>query len=209
MTTPAAAAPTCTTWDELTARAQSCTACAELVATRGTVVPGTAPVDASLLLVGEAPGAAEDDSGVPFVGRSGALLDRLLDEAGIDRAAAAVTNVLKCRPPRNRRPAPVEVENCRPWLARQLDLIDPALTVLLGGTAVSWVFGRSARVGALRGTPHVVGGRRFLATYHPSAAIRFGPGGAPLAALRADLALAAGVVRDGAAGGQLGVGFPP
>jgi uracil-DNA glycosylase family 4 len=181
----------CASWTELAARAQTCTACTELAATRNTVVPGTAPAGAALLLVGEAPGAAEDASGTPFVGRSGVLLTGLLAEAGIDRDSVAITNVVKCRPPGNRTPTRSEIEHCRPWLARQLELLDPALTVLLGGTATAWAFGRSARVAALRGEAQLVDGRRMLATYHPSAAIRFGPRGAPLAALHADLQLAA------------------
>jgi uracil-DNA glycosylase len=186
-----AAAQRCADWPALAGAVRGCIACPELAATRRTVVAGTAPAGAALLLIGEAPGAAEDASGVPFVGRSGALLDRLLAEVGLDRAAVAVANVVKCRPPGNRRPTPAEVQRCRPWLARQLELVEPVLTVLLGGTALSWVFGRPAQVGRMRGRPHVVDGRRYLASYHPSAAIRFGLNGAPLASLRSDLALAA------------------
>lgn len=189
------AAAGCASWTQLAAQAQACTACAELAATRNTVVAGVAPAGAAVLVVGEAPGAAEDASGTPFVGRSGVLLTGLLTEAGIDRNSVAITNVVKCRPPGNRTPTRGEIDNCRPWLVRQLELIDPALTVLLGGTATAWAFGRSARVGALRGTAHLVGGRRMLVTYHPSAAIRFGPAGAPLAALRADLQWAAREIR--------------
>lgn len=165
-----------------------CVACAELAATRTTVVPGVCPDGADVLLVGEAPGAQEDAAGVPFVGRSGVLLDELLGAAGLDRQRVAVANVLKCRPPGNRAPRRSEVERCRPWLARQIELVDPLVTVALGGVAAGWLLGRGTRVATARAGVHRVAGRLVVATYHPSAAIRFGPRGAPLAALREDLA---------------------
>lgn len=180
-----------TGWDGLAATICACTRCPELVASRTRVVPGVAPCGARVLLVGEAPGAQEDAIGEPFVGRSGELLDELLAAAGIDRRAVAIANVLKCRPPRNRPPRRVEVDNCRGWLDRQVALVDPAVVVALGSSAVAWFLGPSARVGAVRGTVHRWRGRPLVPTYHPSAAIRFGPRGAPLAALRADLGLAA------------------
>jgi DNA polymerase len=139
------------------------------------------------LFVGEAPGVEEDAVGMPFVGRSGRLLDSLLTEAGLSRARVAVANVLKCRPPGNRAPRRSEVEACRPWLRRQVELADPRLVVTLGGSALAWALGSGARIGAVRGRPHPWEGRWLMATYHPSAAIRFGPRGAPLAALREDL----------------------
>ncbi|MDP9240052.1 MAG: uracil-DNA glycosylase, partial [Actinomycetota bacterium] len=102
----------------------------------------------------------------------------------------AVLNVLKCRPPGNRVPRPAEVANCRPWLERQLDLVAPVVSVALGLSATRWFLGRTTTLGAVRGRAHQVGGRQVVPTYHPSAALRFGPAGAPLAALRADLAFA-------------------
>lgn len=176
---------------ELTGRASGCTACPALVAGRTQVVPGDFPPGARVLLVGEAPGAQEDLSGRPFVGKAGQLLDTLLAEAGLDRAEVAVANVLKCRPPGNRTPTRAEAERCRPWLDRQVELLDPAVVVTLGGTAAAWAFGPGARLTTLRGTVHDWQGRRLVVTYHPSAAIRFGPNGAPIAALREDLALVA------------------
>jgi uracil-DNA glycosylase family 4 len=178
-------------WTALGSAMTGCTACPELAAARTTVVVGEAPRGARLALVGEAPGAQEDLAGRPFVGKAGQLLDVLLAEAGLDRDAVAVVNVLKCRPPGNRAPKRPEIERCRPWLDRQLDLIAPELVVALGLTSVGWFLGRGVRLGASRGVVHEVGGRRVLATYHPSAAIRFGPRGAPMAALREDLAHAA------------------
>ena len=100
-------------------------------------------------------------------------------------------NVVRTRPPGNRTPKRAEIDRCRPWLDRQLDLIAPELVVALGLTAVGWFLGRGVRLGASRGVVHEVGARRVLATYHPSAAIRFGPRGAPMAALREDLTRAA------------------
>jgi uracil-DNA glycosylase family 4 len=194
----AAAAAGTSTWDDLAATVLGCTACAELAASRTRVVPGVRPASgADVLLVGEAPGAQEDAAGMPFVGRSGQLLDGLLADAGLARERVAVANVLKCRPPANRKPRRAEVTRCRPWLARQLELADPAVVVALGGTAAEWFFGPSARIATLREEPQQVDGRPVLVTYHPSAAIRFGPNGAPLAALREDLARAAGLVARG------------
>lgn len=191
VTDPVAAAASVGSWEELTATVRGCVACPELAATRTRVVPGVRPPGADVLLVGEAPGAQEDAGGEPFVGRSGQLLDSLLADAGMPREQVAVVNVLRCRPPGNRKPRRAEVARCRPWLDRQLELMVPAVVVALGGTAAEWFFGPTARIGALREQRLTHEGRPVVVTYHPSAAIRFGPKGAPLAALRADLALAA------------------
>lgn len=177
-------------WESLSARIRGCVACPELAETRTTVVVGQGPAHSRLALVGEAPGAQEDLSGVPFVGRAGQLLDRLLADANLDRAQIAVINTLKCRPPKNRAPRAGELARCRTWLDQQLDVLRPELIVAMGSTAVTWFHGAGARIGVLRGEPREVGGHRVLATYHPSAALRFGPAGAPMLALRDDLALA-------------------
>jgi uracil-DNA glycosylase family 4 len=195
-----AAAAGATSWDELVAVVQGCVACDELAASRTRVVAGQRPAGAEVLLVGEAPGAQEDETGVPFVGRSGQLLDQLLGEAGLRREQIAVANVLKCRPPANRTPRRAEVARCRPWLTRQVELVDPRVVVALGSTAAAWFFGPSARIGALRERslvePLSYDGRALLVTYHPSAAIRFGPNGEPVAALRADLARVAALLAE-------------
>jgi DNA polymerase len=188
------AARACGSWPELAAASRGCTACPELAATRTTVVVGDAPAGARLVLVGEAPGAEEDKAGRPFVGKAGRLLDQLLAEAGLDRGTVAVLNVLQCRPPGNRTPTTTEATRCRGWLDRKLDLLAPELVVTLGLSAAVAFLGRGITLGAVRGTVQEVAGRRLLPTYHPSAAIRFGPNGAPLAALRADLAAAAGLL---------------
>ncbi|MBB3084879.1 uracil-DNA glycosylase [Geodermatophilus sabuli] len=187
----AAAAPD---WESLAAAARPCVACPELAATREHVVVGDIPVGGRprLALVGEAPGAQEDATGRPFVGRSGALLDELLAEAGLDRAQAAVLNVVKCRPPGNRTPKAPEVARCSGWLRRQLALLDPPVVVALGLSSAKWFLGPRTVLGEVRGRPHDVEGRAVWATYHPSAAIRFGPNGAPRAGLLADLTAVAG-----------------
>ena len=184
-------------WPALAAAARRCTACPELAGSRRTVVVGSAPAGARLLLLGEAPGAQEDETGEPFVGRSGQLLDRVLAEVGLDRSAVAVLNTLKCRPPGNRPPRPLESARCRGWAERQLALLQPAVVVALGLSATRWFLGPTA-LAPVRGRVHDVLGRRVLPTYHPSAAIRSGPSGEPLRLLREDLALAAAVATTSA-----------
>jgi len=219
----AGVAARCRTWDELVAAARHCTACPELAATRTTVVVGEVPAGPPaqsgsggrgadpaggwggrrplLALVGEAPGAEEDRAGRPFVGRAGRLLDELLAESGLSRREVAVLNVLQCRPPGNRPPAADEVARCSGWLQRKLELLRPDLVCALGLTAATWFLGRRVRLASARGRQHEVDGRRVLVTYHPSAAIRFGPAGEPLAALRADLRLAASLLSQSTSDG--------
>ena len=184
----------CPGLEEVAAAARGCTACPELAATRTSVVVGAVPAGARLLVLGEAPGAQEDESGLPFVGRSGQLLDALLAEVGGDRARTAVLNTLKCRPPGNRPPRPDESAHCRGWTERQLTLARPDLVVALGLSAARWFLGPVTRgpltLGAVRGSVHEVGDVRVLPTYHPSAALRYGPQGEPRRLLRDDLALA-------------------
>jgi DNA polymerase len=189
----AAAAPD---WAALAAAASGCLACPELAAARQHVVVGDVPASGRprLVLIGEAPGATEDETGRPFVGRSGALLDQLLAEAGLDRAEAAVLNVVKCRPPGNRTPKAPEVARCSGWLRRQLELLDARVVVALGLSSAKWFLGPRTVLAAVRGRPHEVDGRAVWATYHPSAAIRFGPNGAPRAGLLADLRAVAGTL---------------
>lgn len=177
-------------WATLAGLARGCVACPELAATRQHVVVGDVPASGRPLVafVGEAPGANEDATGRPFVGRAGALLDELLAEAGIDRGRTAVLNVVKCRPPANRTPKAPEVARCSGWLRRQVELLDPPAIVALGLSAAKWFLGpRTVLARAREAGPHPWGGRGLYVTYHPSAAIRFGPKGAPRAALAADL----------------------
>ena len=192
---PAAIAPAMPSWPALAAAMSGCPAC-PLSLSRSRVVPGVYPTGARVLLVGEAPGAAEDAGGLPFIGRSGQLLDALLAEVGLARAELAVCNVVKCRPPGNRPPRAVEMRTCRPWLDRQVELIDPAVVVTLGATALTWALGRSTRLAEAHGRVHDFGARVLVPTYHPAAALRFGPQGTPMAALRDDLGVVAGLLRD-------------
>lgn len=195
MTDPSRAAGGAGTWEDLAGAARRCVACGDLAVSRTQVVPGAVPDAASgvrVLLVGEAPGRQEDEAGVPFVGAAGRLLDTLLDEAELPRAGVAVTNVVKCRPPGNRKPSRSEVANCIPWLERQLALFDPAVVCALGGTAAEWALGRrTVKIGQVRGAALERHGRSLVVTYHPSAAIRFGPRGHPRACLVEDLRLVA------------------
>lgn len=180
----------------LTEQIRSCTRCPELVAGRRTVVVGDLPDPARLVVMGEAPGALEDETGRPFVGRSGQLLDRLLADVGLPRAQVAVLNTVKCRPPGNRMPTRVETANCRPWTLAQLDLLQPTLVVTLGLTSARWFLGATTvtTLSMVRGRVHVVDGQRVLPTYHPAAALRGGPAGEPMCKLREDLAFAAGLI---------------
>jgi uracil-DNA glycosylase len=194
-------------WATLADQVVRCTACTELAATRKRVVVGDYPPGARVLLVGEAPGAQEDASGRPFVGQAGQALDRALAAANLPRAQVAVLNIIKCRPPANRRPLPAEAANCRGWLDRQLELIDPTVVVALGLTAVGALWdGATGAAGSklvlreLRGRQLTSGGRCLVATYHPSGALRYGPNGAPMQALRDDLALARRLAAEGPAG---------
>ena len=151
-----------------------CTRC-DLFLSRTQVVPGAGDPKASLLFVGEAPGAREDERGVPFVGRSGALLDSMLEQAGLSRDAVFVANVVRCRPPGNRNPTPVEIRACAGWLREQIRLIDPELVVTLGRFALQH-FLPKGKITALQGTVQQVeeGGRplRLYPLLHPSAILR-------------------------------------
>jgi DNA polymerase len=194
MTSPAAIVPRLADWPSLAAAMSDCTAC-PLSESRQRVVPGDYPAGARVLLVGEAPGRSEDEGGQPFIGRSGQLLDGVLHEVGLDRAELAVCNTVKCRPPDNRTPKRSELDACRPWLDRQIDVIAPDVVVTLGGTALAWALGRGVRIGEVHGTVHRRDGHMVVPTYHPSAALRFGPDGAPARALRSDLRVVADLLR--------------
>jgi DNA polymerase len=137
-------------------------------------VPGEGPADAAVLFVGEAPGEQEDLEGRPFCGRSGAFFDDMLALAGLGRADVFVTSTVKCRPPGNRNPTPQEWQTCRDrWLRRQVEIVGPALIVLLGKIALECVLSETGRLADLHGKVHEWQGRRCLVTYHPAAGMRF------------------------------------
>jgi uracil-DNA glycosylase family 4 len=155
--------------------ARGCVRCPELAATRKTVVFGAGNADADLMFVGEAPGASEDEQGVPFVGRAGKLLETLLVEIGLQRADVFIANVLKCRPPGNRDPQPIEIENCQEYLLRQVELIQPTVICSLGNFSTKLLRGDPTGITRLHGQPEVLElGRRAVRLYpifHPAAAL--------------------------------------
>jgi uracil-DNA glycosylase family 4 len=159
----------------LLAQARSCTRCPELASTRKTVVFGAGNADADLMFVGEAPGASEDEQGLPFVGRAGKLLSQLLEEIGLDRDAVFIANTLKCRPPGNRDPQPIEIENCRSYLLRQVELIEPSIICSLGNFSTKLLRADPTGISRLHGRPEVIelGTRavRLYPIYHPAAAL--------------------------------------
>ena len=162
---------------ELERRCRQCERC-PLAAGRSQVVVARGNPAARLLLIGEAPGAEEDRQGLPFVGRSGQLLDRLLAEAGIDsQKEVYIVNGVKCRPPDNRRPRPAELAACRPWLERQITLVDPPLLLLVGATALEAVLAIKGGITRLRGQwlpgeGPLLEGRLLMPLLHPSYLLR-------------------------------------
>lgn len=171
----------------LTDQMRGCRSCC-LAETRQQVVVGSGDPHADIMFLGEAPGAREDESGVPFVGRSGQLLDRLLAELGLARSAVYVTNVVKCRPPGNRNPRSDEIEACSGFLERQVDLVDPTVIVTLGNFAARRLLSTSEGITRLRGKFYPWSNRKVVPTFHPAAALR---GGARVTdAMRADLEMA-------------------
>lgn len=150
-----------------------CTAC-PLHESRKNAVPGEGPLDARLMLIGEAPGVEEDETGRPFCGRSGDFLDELFDDVGLDRAETYITSVVKCRPPGNRNPHVEERDTCQElWLNEQIELVDPDIVLLLGKIALRQVLDDNGTLRALHGQVRAVGGRRYVMTYHPAAGMRF------------------------------------
>ena len=138
------------------------------------VVVGRGNPKARLMLIGEAPGAEEDARGLPFVGRSGQLLSELMFEAGLDEHNELyICNVIKCRPPNNRKPTAKEIDISRPWLKQQIDLIDPSLVLLSGATALQAILGVRSGISKLRGQWQNYEGRDFMPMFHPSYLLRF------------------------------------
>jgi uracil-DNA glycosylase len=156
-------------------QARACTRCPQLASTRTTVVFGSGNANADLMFCGEAPGKNEDEQGLPFVGQAGKLLDKLLAEIGLTRADVFVVNVLKCRPPGNRDPAPVEIENCQGYLMRQIELIEPTVICTLGNFATKLLRADPTGITRLHGREEerVIGTRavRLYPIFHPAAAL--------------------------------------
>ncbi|MGZ4689016.1 MAG: uracil-DNA glycosylase [Acidimicrobiia bacterium] len=180
-------APKFSSFDALRERALGCTACG-LAETRTQVVFGVGDPHADLVFVGEGPGEQEDLQGEPFVGRAGQLLTLLIEGIGLTRGDVYIANVVKCRPPGNRDPLPVEIETCRPYLESQLDFIDPSVVVTLGNFATKLLLATKDGITKLRGREFPFrDGAVLIPVLHPSAVLR--NTGASLAQTRADFVM--------------------
>ncbi len=146
---------------------QRCT----LAAARTCLVFGSGDPNARLMFVGEAPGKNEDLTGEPFVGAAGRLLAELLAGIGLQRSQVYIANMVKCRPPGNRDPEPLEIDTCSQFLARQIELVDPVVIATLGRFAAHYVLHTTAAISSLRGKLYRVGGRRIVPIFHPAAAL--------------------------------------
>jgi uracil-DNA glycosylase family 4 len=159
-------------WVELYEEIADCPRC-PLARTRSRTVPGTGPAHADIMFIGEAPGAREDESGVPFVGPAGQFLDELLAGIGLSREAVYIANVVKCRPPANRDPEPSEIEACAAFLDRQIATVDPRVVVTLGRFSMArWFPGQT--ISRIHGQPKRAEGRTVVPMYHPAAALHRG-----------------------------------
>jgi DNA polymerase len=154
----------------LAERIRVCRNC-DLAWNRSTAVPGEGNAHARIMLVGEAPGAAEDRTGRPFVGPSGKFLDSMLAEIGLDRAAAFIANVNRCRPPENRDPTSQEVAACHPWLAAQIRVIGPKVICPLGRFALEALVDPRLKISQVHGQPVERDGILYIPLYHPAAAL--------------------------------------
>ena len=159
-------------WPDFAPDVDACTTCG-LCRGRRKSVPGVGDPHAEWLFIGEAPGAEEDARGEPFVGQAGKLLDNMLAALGMKRGENVyIANVLKCRPPNNRTPEPLEVEACRPYLDRQIALIKPKIIVALGKSAATTLLDVDASIASLRGRVHRYRGVPLVVTYHPAYLLR-------------------------------------
>ncbi len=179
--------------DALRVAALGCTAC-RLADARTQVVFGDGDPQADVVFVGEAPGQREDEQGIPFVGPSGKLLDRLLGEIGLERSDVYIANVVKCRPPKNRDPRPDEIEACKGYLREQLSLLDPKVVVTLGNFSSKLLLHTETGITRLRGTAYEWWGRYLVPTFHPAAALRGS------AQVLEDMRFDFGLIRDALAG---------
>jgi uracil-DNA glycosylase len=154
---------------ELNKEIAICRKC-EIAKYRTKVVPGEGAENAEILFIGEAPGYHEDQLGRPFVGPAGQLLDKMLSSINLKRQQVYIANVIKCRPPNNREPLPGEIENCRPWLERQIELIHPRMIVTLGRYSMAKFF-PGKTISKIHGTGQKQDGVVYFAMYHPAAAL--------------------------------------
>jgi len=164
-------APESLDWSALRDSVAACTRCA-LHQGRTQTVFGVGSPDADWMIIGEAPGAEEDRRGEPFVGRAGKLLDEMLIAAGQGRDQVFIANILKCRPPDNRDPKPEESSQCRGYLERQIELVQPKIILAVGRIAAQLLLDTDTPVGRLRGTTHYLGDTPLVVTYHPAYLLR-------------------------------------
>ena len=159
------------TWEQLEAACQNCVRCG-LCERRTNVVFGVGAEDAQILLIGEGPGQSEDEQGVPFVGKAGALLDDMLEIIGLDRTKVYIANIVKCRPPQNRDPLNVEQDACIGWLRRQTALIRPRIIICLGRIAAKVIIKEDFKITQEHGQWFARNGVQMTAIYHPAALLR-------------------------------------
>ena len=143
-----------------------------LAPTRNKLVFGDGDPNARLMFVGEGPGADEDAQGLPFVGRGGQLLNNMINAMGLKREEVYIANIVKCRPPKNRVPEPIEANTCKPFLFQQIEVIQPEVIVALGSTAATYLLGVKASLSSLRGRIHHAFNTKLIVTYHPAFLLR-------------------------------------
>jgi DNA polymerase len=149
-----------------------CTRCPLAYAGRHKIVFGDGSPHARLMFIGEGPGADEDAQGIPFVGKAGQLLNNMIAAMGVARADVYIANIVKCRPPGNRVPEPVEANTCSQFLLRQIDVVQPEVIVALGATAATYLLGVKQSLSSLRGRWHSCRGAKLAVTYHPAFLLR-------------------------------------
>jgi uracil-DNA glycosylase len=195
--------------EAVAAEAAGCARC-RLHQSRTQVVFGQGNPHADLMFVGEAPGFHEDRQGVPFVGPSGQLLNRLLEGIGLRRQDVYICNLVKSRPPNNRDPLPDEIAACRPWLDAQVRLVDPKVVVTLGNFAAKTLLETTTGITRLRGRTYPFQGRVLLPTFHPAAALhaqgRRTAGPSPLEAMEDDFRVLAELLAERRAAERVGAG---
>jgi DNA polymerase len=183
------------TLEEAAVEASTCTRC-KLAQGRTQVVFGSGDPHANLMFIGEAPGFHEDRQGVPFVGAAGGLLTGLLEGIGLTRDRVYIANVLKCRPPGNRDPQPDEIESCQPWLAEQIDLIDPKVICTLGNFSTRLLLGKPAGISRVRGQRFTYRSRVLIPTFHPAAILHGGRTSAAMSQMEDDFRLLAKTLEE-------------
>ena len=158
-------------WEELEKACINCKKC-KLCENRNKIVIGTGNKSATIMFIGEGPGADEDKEGIPFVGKAGKLMDKALEGIGIKREELYIANIVKCRPPNNRNPEDEEADACKEYLSSQISLIKPKIIVLLGSVALKNILGKEYGITACRGKWFEKDGIKYIPTFHPAALLR-------------------------------------